>query len=395
MAAGDFCMPKLGLTMEEGTISRWLISPGQRFRRGEVIAVIETDKIANEIEAPDSGILHDIVFAAGATVPVGEVIAHWSTDDDQSPVAARAITSDKPPPPQASSTGAPPVPKAAIGERIVATPLARRLARQNGIDLSAVRGTGPGGRIKSVDVTSQLARLAVIDIAPPAKTEPSAPCSAPSKITAHPTASDGRSPHFFLTTEASVGALQALRRELATQMAGTIFTLTHFLLLAIARSFAMQPQANRGWHDDKIVMFDTIDVGLAVFTDSGMVTPVLRDIGGLSLTAIAKRTADLIDRAQNNRLTQGEERGGAISLSNAELHDITCVMPILHPAQSSSLAAGSVRGVFRPDRDDRPILNHEISLTLSCDHRILEVRSGVALLHRIKSLLEAPYSLLV
>ncbi len=394
MAAADFCMPKLGLTMEEGTISQWLISPGQRFKRGEVIAVIETDKIANEIEAPDSGILHDIVFAEGATVPVGEVIAHWSSDDDKSPVAARAITSDKPPPP-ASSTGPPPVPKAAIGGRIVATPLARRLARQNGIDLSAVRGSGPGGRIKSVDVTSQLGRLAAIDVAPAAKTEPSAPPSAPSKITAHPSVSDGRSPQFLLTTEASVGALQALRRDLATQMADTIFTLTHFLLLAIARSFAMQPQANRGWHNDNIVMFDTIDVGLAVVTDSGMVTPVLRDIGGLSLTAIARRTADLIDRARSNRLAQDEVRGGAISLSTAELHDITCILPLLHPAQSSSLAAGSVRGVFRPDQDDRPILNHEISLTLSCDQRILEVRSGLALLHRIKSLLEAPYSLLV
>jgi len=369
-----FLMPKFGLTMTEGVVSEWLRQPGAEFRRGDVLAVIETDKVANEVEAPADGHLAEVVVAAGDAAAVGDVIAYLH-------LGAAAGS--------ASAAG-----------RVLATPLARRLARQRGLDLARVTGSGPRGRIKSADLppagTQEKDGAALPIAAEPARAahEPK-----PAAIREHATArrltaAKRDVPHFYLATEIAIDRLLDLRIELRGVIDADV-SLSHWLLLALARSLVDLPDSNAIWTDERgLVRLAGVDVGIAVATDHGLRAPVLRNLGTASLTQISRGASALVARARQGALVAADMGGGAASLSNAGMHDVTWMTSIINPGQSLILGVGSVREAFRPDERRQPVLRRELGVVMSCDHRVHDGVSGLRLLNRFKDYLERPLRLL-
>lgn len=401
----DLLMPKLGLTMKEGVIAEWMKSPGQAFVRGDVLVVVETEKIAYEIEAESPGVLHEILVGNGGLAPVGSVIARWRSDavtekgpGKISPADAKPVVSaveERP------SDPAPPVatvsdrPDAATGSRIRSTPLARRYARERGIDLGEVRGTGPSGRIKLADVEA-------IPEAPQAKPAPPAhlgsrvpPSRVQAAIARRLTAVKQEVPHFYLATEAEISAILTLRKSLKGTPDYPHVTINHVVIAAVGRALLDLPLANRIWVDGQYVVFSSTDVGIAVHTPGGLFVPILRDAGRASLDAVARESTLLVEKARTGRLEANDNVGGAISVSNAGMFNVTYLTPIINPGHSSILGIGSVRQVFRPDANGQPSLRHEMGLVLACDHRVFDGVSGLEFLNRVIAYLEDPLRLLI
>ncbi len=384
-----FTMPKLGLTMAEGALVEWSVQPGDRFVKDQCIFIVETDKAANEIGAEADGVMLEAVQAAGVTVPVGTVLGYW--DDG---VAGGGSGGDVPVPqtPVAAASAQP-------GERLLATPLARRMASLRGIDLAQVRGSGPRGRIKAADVESASAATP----APATAAPPAVPSQAEGRIATSGvqaamarrlTAAKQEVPHFYLAREADVGRLMALRAEL-NEAGGHRFTLNHFIVAALGRALVDFPQANRVWQGKGLVQLEGSDVGIAVNTQKGLFVPVLREAGRLPMSELAQRARSAVERARAGHLTAPEMSGGALTVSNAGMHDVTYMTPIINPGQAMILGVGSVRQVFRPDAQRQPALRSEMGLVLACDHRVLDGVSGLGFLGRVVAYLEQPLGLLI
>ena len=320
-------MPKLGLTMTEGTVVEWPIAVGGAFARGAVCVVVETDKVANEIEAPEAGRLLKILVQEGETVPVGSVLAEWDTDARQSPASAGA--------------GA-------------ATALA------------AVAGPVPVRRKAGASELAAARRL---------------------------TAAKQNIPHFYLSTEIEVSALQVQRAQWNADSTRPKLTLTHLFLAALARTLAAQPELNRIWDEDCFVELPAVDLGIAVNTDAGLIVPVLRSADRMDLAQLASAAAGLVERARSGELSPEEVGGGAITLSNAGMFDLTYMGSIINPGQAAILGVGSERRRFRPDASGAPRLAREIGVVLSCDHRVLDGVRGLQLLNGVRERLELPASL--
>ena len=414
MAQGSaLLMPKLGLTMTEGNISEWLITPGETFRKGDILLVVETEKIANEIEAPADGVLFDILTPAGETVPVGTPIARWdiggggagaATVEDTSAAPAEPGREETAPPLATNPPAAPRTGETGAGARIIATPLARRLARQNSLDLAAVSGSGPRGRIKAEDVKRALsAEPARASVA--AATAAAATAATAASLTRAATAYEATvarrlteakrdTPHFYLATEANVGRLIELKEQLEGELDLKI-SINHLIIAAVARALESNPKANSVWRDGQIVQFASIDIGMAVNTDKGLYAPVLRDLGDKDIRSLAEVAREMVARARGERLTGDDLAGGATTISNAGMFDVTYMSSIINSGQSSILGVGSIRDVFRPNKKGKPVLCREMGLVLSCDHRIFDGVSGLAFLNSIKSYLEKPLQLLI
>ncbi|HYH23221.1 MAG TPA: dihydrolipoamide acetyltransferase family protein [Azospirillum sp.] len=380
----DLVMPKLGLTMTEGVLAEWRVQPGQPFKTGDVLVVVETDKIASEVEADSDGVLIDTVVPAGETVAVGTTIARWSANGE-----------DAAPRPSAP-------PAVQEGERIRSTPLARRRARELGIDVAHVTGTGPHGRIKVADVEAAAQ-------AAPAAFSPAPPASAPVAVGARAkpgtmqaamarrlTAAKRDVPHFYLAAEAEVSELLALRERLNADAGASAprVSVTHMVLAAVARALAATPEMDRVWDEGEIVTLGRGDVGMAVDTPRGLVAPVLRGAARLSLDQLAAAAGALTGRARDGRLGEEDFQGGAVSVSNAGMHNVTYMTSIIAPGQSSILGVGSVRSVFRPDAAGAPALKRELGLVLSADHRLFDGVTALSFLNRIIGCLEQPLRLL-
>lgn len=468
----ELLMPKLGLTMTEGLLSEWVVPEGGAFQAGAPIFLVETEKVVTEIEAERSGVLLQVVVQAGETVPVGTLVGYWDdgagAGDARAPDAGaagagaagagEAAGAAKAAALQPSAAGSAGVPSADArseaaasapagtagaggvaraagvartdGARIVATPLARRIAAAQGIDLAAVRGSGPRGRIKAADVVEAArstapaapAATAPASTAPaaaapasaafaPAASAPPAPGAAarpPAPVHVTPvaptavqlatakrlTAVKASVPHFYLSLDVDVRRLLALREEL-NGFGVERLTLNHFIVAALGRALRDEPAANRVWIDDQILQFETSDVGVAVDTGRGLFVPVLRDAGGLALVEVARRTQALVERARDGGLSVADTSGGAVTVSNAGMHGVAYMTPIINPGQAMILGVGSVRELFRPDAEGRPELRREIGLVLACDHRILDGVAGLRFLNRVASYLEQPLKLVL
>lgn len=399
----DLVMPKLGLTMTEGTISEWVVSPGDSFSSGDLVLVVETDKIANEIEAPADGTLHDVIVQVGETVPVGTVLARWDVGTAGTPelVATPAST------PVAVDSGATsdvldakPAPAISVdGARVIATPLARRIAGLEGVDLHTVSGTGPKGRIKAEDVrkAKQAAPVATeraVPIGYATSGTRLTPTTYQASVAKRLTEAKRDTPHFYLSTEADVGALLDIRKQLNTANADLRVSINHLILAAVGRTLADMPAANRIWSNGEIVQYDTADVGIAVTTDAGLFAPVVRDIGASGLGHVATSAREIVSRARDGSLRPEDMQGGATTVSNAGMYDVTYMGSIISPGQSSILGVGSIRKTFRPDDNGLPVLCQEMGLVLSCDHRIFDGVGGLAFLNALKDYLETPFRLL-
>ena len=376
--AGDILMPKLGLTMTEGLLAEWKVTPGMRVTAGQVLFVVETEKIATEIEAPGEGDILECVVPAGETVPVGTVVARWSGEGAATPavMAAETAVADAPAVVQAPRSGG----------RVVATPLARRLARERGVDLAALSGSGPRGRIKAADVPLAAATP------PPAAPRPldRTRATAAQRLTQ----AKRDIPHFYVGAGADLTRLLALREEWNAIPGAARISVTHAILGACGRALADDPALNRVWADEGWLTLDCTHVGLAIDTPRGLFAPVLRDAGIAVLDDVAQRAGALVERARSGSLTHDDMAPASITVSNVGMHGARFLVPIVNPGQSMILGVGATEPVFRPDANGAPVLKREVTLVLAADHRVLDGAAAAGFLNRIVKYLEKPLALL-
>lgn len=405
--SANIVMPKLGLTMTEGLLSSWRVAPGDDVRQGDILFIVETEKVATEIEANADGRIGELVVHEGDTVPVGAVVATWKVEAGTAPSSGDTEPAPKAAEPVAPAAAKPQeaAPQAVVaslakrGSRIIATPLARRMAREKGVDLSAVSGTGPRGRIKLKDVLAAQAKpsaSAPKQAATPVAGASRRPATAIEKVVARRLGEAKQTiPHFYVHAEADVTRLLEIRTELNAENSGPKLTLTHFIAAAVGCALRRMPDVDAIWDNEEIVALGMTDVGIAVNTERGLLVPVLRNAGSLPLGGIAAAMSELVQRARDGRLAADDFQGGAISISNVGMFGASYLVPIINPGQSAILGVAATKQVFRPDADGRPVLRQEMGLVLSCDHRLLDGVKAARFLDLVVRLLQQPLSLLM
>ncbi|MGC8473505.1 MAG: dihydrolipoamide acetyltransferase family protein [Candidatus Dormibacteria bacterium] len=427
-------MPQMGYDMTEGTINRWLVEEGTRVERGDTIASIATDKADIDIEAYASGILRRILVGPGGKVPVGAPIAVIAEEGEEleegAPAAGGGEEGAAPPPPEAASqdrapqSAAPeptPVPDWAhqlggqstmteepppVG-RVKASPLARRRARELGLPLSQVRGTGPEGRVTAEDVEALAQSGGLVAGAPTAAgraapldpTDPSEPVKTTrmrEAIARRMSEANSTIPHFYLTTRVDVAALMRLRSELnSLQQPGVPrFSVTDFLVRAMALTLQRHPQLNSAYVGGGVRRFFSSNIALAVAVPDGLVAPTLRSCESLSFAELARRTHDLAARAKSNQLRPEELAGAHTAISNLGMFGINQFSAIITPGQGSVLAVGEV-GEVPVVRDGQVVAGQIMEMTLAIDHRVTDGAQGAEALGYLRWCLEHPASLLI
>ena len=413
-------MPALSPTMTEGTLARWLVKEGDSVSAGDVIAEVETDKAAMELEAADGGLVGRLLVAEGTEgVPVNQPIAVLLGDGED----AAALDGFRPAPAGSGPEAAPAPPPAAAAsaasaaasrrggpegaaERIFASPLARRMAERAGLDLAALRGTGPRGRIVRADVEAALSEgssqaapaPAAVDEAPPppAGAREIVPHTTMRKTIARRLSESKRTvPHFYLTVDCGIDRLLATRRKFAERGgAGRGISVNDFVIRAAALALREIPDANASWSDDGIVRYGSVDVSVAVATGGGLIAPVVRDADRKGLGEISAEMKDLAARARSGGLRPEEYRGGTFSISNLGMFGVREFSAIVNPPQAAILAVGA--GEPRPVvRDGALDVATVMTCTLSCDHRVVDGAVGARLLAAFKGFVEYPSTMLL
>jgi len=425
--AVEILMPALSPTMEEGTLAKWLVKVGDKVKSGQIIAEIETDKATMEFEAVDEGIISQLLVAAGtAGVKVNAPIA-VIVEEGESLSAA-----PKPAPPVAA-VSAPVAVAAAVavaapaakgqGARVFASPLARRLALDKGLDLSAVSGSGPHGRIVKADVEGSNALAPVQTSAAPATTA-AAPAKGamPSGMTAETvmkmyadraytevtldgmrrtiaarlTEAKQTIPHFYLRREVRLDALVAFREQMnkGLESRGIKLSLNDFIIKACALALQTVPNANAVWAGDRILKLKPSDVAVAVAVDGGLFTPVLRDADSKTLSALSAEMKDLAARAKTKKLAPHEYQGGSFAISNLGMMGIENFDAVINPPHGAILAVGV--GIKKPVvlKDNSIGVATVMSMTLSVDHRVIDGALGAEFLKVVVELLENPVAML-
>ncbi len=404
----EILMPSAGAGTTEGALARWTRQPGERVARGDVLAEVETDKALMEVEAPQDGVLGRILVAEGtqgvaAGTVIGLLLAQGESLDAASATPAAAPTDARAAAPAAPASAAA-APKAAAtatsaasgapGRRVVASPLARRIAAAMGVELAAVaHGSGPRGRVLKADVVQAAASGGgAASRAEAAAGEDIPHTNARRVIAQRLTAAKQSIPHFYLTVDFDVEALLALRRDLAEQ-AGVKPSVNDFVVRAVALALAKHPNVNASWGEEAVRRHASVDVSVAVATDGGLVTPVVRGADRKSVATISAEVADLARRAREGRLKVNEIQGGGITVSNLGMYGIREFAAIINPPQSCILAVGASQQ--RPVvRDGALAVGTLMTCTLSADHRVVDGAVGAEFLATLRGLVEAPLSLL-
>lgn len=429
MAEVTVTMPRLSDTMSEGTIGKWLKQVGEHVQKGDVLVEIETDKATMELEAYESGVLQKILVADGETVPIGQTIAVIGDAMASASMPASAAL------PAAPHTALPAAPHTADmsstdgeGVRVKASPLARRMAEERGIDLRQVRGTGPDGRIirENVEAYQQEQTPAVAVPAPPQPlssslaTAPSPSSATPALATSStpaPTALQPLSrmrraiahkmteakhgtPHFYVTAEIAMDETLALRKQINDSSASPVkISVNDFIIKAMARTLAEHPELNRSYMlaadgTPGIVQHTDINMSVAIAVDDGLIVPVIAHADQKSLGTIAAEVKELATLAREGGIKQHQLEGGTFTVSNLGMYDVTTFTAIITPPQAGVLAIGSIL--------EQPVVrNHELTIgytmhvTLSADHRVVDGATAARCLHAFKRLLQTPLKLLV
>jgi len=431
--AVEIYMPALSPTMEKGTLAKWLVSVGDTVESGDVLAEIETDKATMEVESIDEGVIAKIYVDEGTDdVPVGKLIAVLAEEDEDTDAAIASVDSgssdaekaEEKPADKAESKKEEPKTEAKAekqaetkpskssetskdGDRIKASPLAKRLAEQAGIDLKDVKGTGPYGRIVKRDIESY---------------EPSSKASASSKavksdvpltsgdnpyedqklstmrktIARRLTESKQSVPHFYLTVECDLDKLLAVRRDvnIGLEARGQKVSVNDFIIKAAARALKAVPAANVQFGGDTMRWFERADISVAVAIDGGLITPVVRGACEKSLSEIADEVKDLARRAKDGKLAPEEYTGGTFSISNLGMFGIKEFSAVINPPEAAILAVGA--GEQRPVvKDGELTVATMMSVTMSCDHRAIDGAVGAEFLKAFKGFLENPLTMLV
>jgi pyruvate dehydrogenase E2 component (dihydrolipoamide acetyltransferase) len=431
----EILMPALSPTMTEGNLAKWLKKEGDEVHSGDVLAEIETDKATMEVEAVDDGKIGKILVPEGAQgIKVNEPIAVLLGEDEDAS-ALQNFTADHPkptpagPPPAAESAqSAPPVaatpePESGNG-RIFASPLARRMAQQAGLDLGAIRGSGPQGRVVKSDIEAALSPGRVAFAPPPARPAtapqpaepvPAAPPLSKERVAAlagnppyteHPlnamrrviarrlTESKQTVPHFYLTTDCEIDTLLKIRSELNAKSDAYRISVNDFVIRAAALALRQVPAANASWSDDAILLWDTADIAVAVALDDGLITPIVKMADRKGLAAIASETKDLVARARAGKLKLEEFQGGTFSISNLGMYGVREFAAVINPPHGGILAVGA--GEQRPVVKNGTLMVATVmSCTLSCDHRAVDGAVGAQFLAAFKKFVEDPLTMLL
>jgi pyruvate dehydrogenase E2 component (dihydrolipoamide acetyltransferase) len=424
-------MPKLSDTMTEGTLVAWKKKKGDQVSAGEVLAEIETDKATMEWESPEDGTLAEIYVQEGGKVNVGDRIAFIGGEDEEAPKEEekekekedkpkkaeqpkeeRPATEEKeekkaaPPKAEKKAESEKPAPKIEKAEeaRVKASPVARRIAAELGVELFSVKGTGPEGRVTETDVRAA------------AKSKPATPATkVPAAVKAGESAriqlsgmrriiaqrlveSLGPVPHFYLNIDIDAAPLMEAREELKSAGEGADaakITVNDFVLKAAVQAAVKVPRVNASFDGDAIVQYADIDLGIAVAIEDGLLTPVIRAAQNKSLREISELAKDLAHRARNKRMKPEEFQGGTFTVSNLGGMGIDSFSAVINPPQGFILAVGRITKVPAVDDCDQIIVGHRMSLTMSCDHRVIDGALGAEYLKELRHLLENPALLLV
>ena len=442
--ATNILMPALSPTMTEGTLSRWLKKEGEAVRAGDVIAEIETDKATMEVEAVDEGVLGKILVADGTQgVKVNEPIAILVNEGEAVPTAAPAAKPVAAPAPapapkaepakaeparqEAKQPEAPrPTPQATApagnghdtgDDRIFVSPLARRMAKQSGVDLATLKGSGPNGRIVKADIESVLQKGPAAPVAPaatatPAPTAARAPTpaiTAPHKLVPHSsirkviarrlTEAKSTIPHFYVSMDVEIDAMIKLLNELNAKSPkdgdnAYLITINDLIIKASAATLRRVPTVNAAWTDDAMVLFEDVDISVAVAIPDGLITPIVRRADQKGLSTISREMKDLAGRARTGKLKPEEFQGGGFSISNMGMFGVTEFSAIINPPQAAILAVAAGQ--------KRPVVKHDslaiatvMTCTLSVDHRVVDGALGATWLREFKRIVEDPLSLLL
>ncbi len=429
----DVYMTQLSPTMTEGRIARWLKKEGESLSSGEVLAEVETDKATMEMEVVDEGVLYKIIAAEGAVVPVGTPIAVIAEEgekvpDDYQPTAGKpdtAAADESSSPPASSPEPAPaptpepaaatptPAAKANTG-RIKASPLARRLAKQKGINLAAIPGTGPGGRITKADVEKaskrgiSLGTAATGFVAPPVRPLPTGPLPyhedeyervensmMRKAISRRLVESKQQVPHFYLTVDVAMDRLMDLRTQLNEAADGDFkLSVNDFIIKAVAKALVDVPAANASWTDSHTLRHKHAHISVAVAIDGGLITPVIRFSEQKGIVEISGEVKELAARAREGLLKPEEYTGGTFSISNLGMYGIKKFQAIVNPPEGAILAVGATEPRAEVE-NGQIVVRQMMSLTLSCDHRVVDGAIGAEFLAALKKHIETPASVLL
>ncbi len=435
--ATNILMPALSPTMTEGTLARWLKKEGETVKAGDVIAEIETDKATMEVEAVDEGVLGKILVDDGTQgVKVNAPIAVLVAPGEAVPAAAPAAP---PPPPAAApaapAIAAPPAPPrepaptspapaargnghdAAAGERIFVSPLARRMARQAGVDLAGLHGTGPHGRIVKADIEAALhAPPAAAPAAAPMAAAPAPAARAPAPAITAPhrlvpnstmrkviarrlTESSRDIPHYYVSMDIEIDPLLKLREQLNARSpkdgpGAFRLSVNDLIIKAAAVTLRRVPQVNASYTDENMILYDDVDIAVAVSVPDGLITPIVRQADRKGLATISNEMKDLAARAKTGKLKPEEFQGGGFSISNMGMYGVSAFTAVINPPQAAILAvaAGQQRAVVK---DGALAIATVMTCTLSVDHRVADGALGAEWMAAFKKVVEDPMSLML
>ncbi|MEV0664967.1 dihydrolipoamide acetyltransferase family protein [Actinomadura luteofluorescens] len=420
----EILMPRLSDTMEEGVISSWQKQPGDEVAVGDVIVDIETDKAVMEYEAYEAGVLEKILVAEGETAAIGAPIAviapAGGARPEPAPAAeAAAVPAAEPKPEPAAeaapepapvATAAPPRANGRPAARPPSSPLARRLARDHGIDLTALSGSGPGGRIVRADIEAAVRAGGPAAPAPAAALAPAAPTAPAPAVQARAddpdveavplnrfrkvaarrlTESKREAPHFYLNREVDAEALLAFRATLNEALAPAKVSVNDLVVKAVATALREHPAVNVSYTEENLLFHKRVHVGVAVAVEDGLVVPVVRDADRMSVSQIGRETRELAAKARDGKLSAREMSGGTFSVSNLGMFGVDSFSAVINPPEAAILAVGAVRD--EPVvRDGQVVPGKRMTVTLSVDHRATDGATAAKFLARLAELLQNP-----
>lgn len=404
----EVVMPKLGLTMEEGKIVEWRKKEGDRVTKGEILFVLETEKITYEVEAPQDGVLSRILVQEGETVPVGAVVAYIGAVGDEVVVSTPAAAPEaKGKLEKAVASMHSPIPAAAEAEveKVKASPVAKKLAQEQGIDLAIIVGTGPGGRITREDVTRAIEekgkKSSIVMPAPiaeiVAKEDHLKPLSAAQKEVAHRLSQSFQTAaHTYATVEVDAKNLLEAREVLLASIEEACqqrLTLTDMLVKLVAKALEENPEVNSSWTEEGILLHASVNIGVAVATETGLVVSVIPQANEKSLVEIVRAMAESLTRAKEGTMSLDDMAGGTFTIISMEMFGIDAFKSIINPPESAILSVGRI--VEKPVVVDGVVkIMPRMSVTISFDHRVLDGESTSRFLQRVKELIENPLSML-
>ncbi|MCB1275942.1 dihydrolipoamide acetyltransferase family protein [Prosthecobacter sp.] len=423
-------MPKLSDTMTEGTLAKWTVKEGDKVSVGKAIADIETDKATMEYASPFEGVLHKFIAMPGGKVPLGAPLAVILEEDEAAPAnldeliakaqaaAAPAPAAEKKPADAATKTASagprlPQAPqhrsRAAAGNsniRVKASPLAKKIAAERGVDLAALVGSGPGGRIVRFDVENAPAggaggRVAATPAIRPTygpEDERVVTSSMRNIIAERLLASKTQIPHFYLQMEVDAGPLMEFRAHLnasAEKNGGNKYTVNDFILKSVIRAAQAQPAINAAWDGDAIVKFKSVGLSVAIAIDDGLVTPVIKQAETKTLLEISQSVKDLAGKAKNKKLSPDDFAGGTITVSNLGAYGIDQFAAIINPPQAAIVAIGSIRSAPVVNDKGQIVVGQRMWVGLSGDHRVVDGAVAATFLAEMRKLLENPALMLV